>query len=51
MISGEEEAAYAWVGVNYMSGSLLNASWGFGTAGTIAYVLMLIIGSVVAGMV
>ena len=33
MISGEEEAAYAWVGVNYMSGSLLNASWGFGTAG------------------
>ena len=25
--------------------------WGFGTAGTIAYVLMLIIGSVVAGMV
>ena len=34
VISGEEEAAYAWVGVNYVSGALLNDSWGFGTAGS-----------------
>lgn len=32
MISGEEEAAYAWAGVNFVSGALLESSWGTGTA-------------------
>jgi len=32
VISGEEEAAYAWAGVNFVSGALLDSSWGSGTA-------------------
>lgn len=32
MIAGEEEAAYAWAGVNFVSGALLDSTWGTGTA-------------------
>lgn len=32
VISGEEEAAYAWTGVNFVTGALLDSSWGTGTA-------------------
>jgi len=32
VISGEEEAAYAWAGVNFVTGSLLEASQGSGAA-------------------
>lgn len=32
VISGEEEAAYAWAAINYATGALLEYSWGSGTA-------------------
>jgi len=32
VISGEEEAAYAWTAINYATGALLKYSWGSGTA-------------------
>lgn len=32
VISGEEEAAYAWSAVNFVTGALLESSWGTGTA-------------------
>ena len=28
VISGEEEAAYAWAAVNFVTGALLESSWG-----------------------
>jgi len=31
VIAGEEEAAYAWAGVNFVSGALLDSEWATGT--------------------
>ena len=32
VIAGEEEAAYAWTGVNFVTGALFDSSWGSGAA-------------------
>ena len=32
VIAGEEEAAYAWAGVNFVTGALFDSSWGTGAA-------------------
>jgi len=32
VIAGEEEAAFAWAGVNFVSGALLDSEWGTGEA-------------------
>jgi hypothetical protein len=32
VIAGEEEAAYAWAGVNFVTGALLDSAWGTGDA-------------------
>jgi hypothetical protein len=32
IIAGEEEAAYAWTGVNFVTGALLDSAWGTGDA-------------------